>query len=162
MGAPAKKAVDDLVDFCKNTVQQSQQSCSDCKDGFYYPFVGPREPCQTCQGVLPSGDILLDFRTEVLNRLSVLEIPGVTIAPATQNRDNTHTLEGSLTDLQLHGLIPSPALFAENFCDGMKAELINHVAGCRNIKLQFDYSTLEINYNAGCTYMKMEFYLELL
>lgn len=23
-------------------------SCPDCKDGFYYPFAGLREPCQTC------------------------------------------------------------------------------------------------------------------
>lgn len=23
-------------------------SCPDCKDGFYYPLIGPREPCQTC------------------------------------------------------------------------------------------------------------------
>lgn len=23
--------------------------CPDCKDGFYYPLVGPPEPCQTCQ-----------------------------------------------------------------------------------------------------------------
>lgn len=23
--------------------------CKDCKDGFYYPLVGPREPCRTCQ-----------------------------------------------------------------------------------------------------------------
>lgn len=23
-------------------------SCPDCKDGFYYPLMGPREPCQTC------------------------------------------------------------------------------------------------------------------
>lgn len=22
--------------------------CPDCKDGFYIPFVGPKEPCQTC------------------------------------------------------------------------------------------------------------------
>lgn len=22
--------------------------CPDCNDGFYYPFAGPREPCQTC------------------------------------------------------------------------------------------------------------------
>ncbi len=25
-------------------------SCPDCKDGFYYPFVGPKEPCRTCRG----------------------------------------------------------------------------------------------------------------
>jgi len=25
------------------------ESCPDCKDGFYYPFVGPKEPCQTCK-----------------------------------------------------------------------------------------------------------------
>ncbi len=25
-------------------------SCPDCKDGFYYPFVGEPEPCQTCKG----------------------------------------------------------------------------------------------------------------
>lgn len=24
--------------------------CPDCKDGFYYPFVGPKEPCRTCNG----------------------------------------------------------------------------------------------------------------
>lgn len=27
-----------------------QGDCPDCKDGFYYPFVGPREPCDTCNG----------------------------------------------------------------------------------------------------------------
>ncbi len=25
-------------------------SCPDCKDGFYYPFAGPKEPCRTCHG----------------------------------------------------------------------------------------------------------------
>ena len=24
------------------------QTCSDCKDGYYYPLVGPRELCKTC------------------------------------------------------------------------------------------------------------------
>ena len=24
------------------------KSCPDCKDGYYYPFSGPKEPCQTC------------------------------------------------------------------------------------------------------------------
>lgn len=23
--------------------------CPDCKDGFYYPLVGPKEPCPTCK-----------------------------------------------------------------------------------------------------------------
>lgn len=23
--------------------------CPDCKDGYYYPFAGPREDCQTCK-----------------------------------------------------------------------------------------------------------------
>ncbi len=23
--------------------------CPDCKDGFYYPLIGPPEPCLTCQ-----------------------------------------------------------------------------------------------------------------
>lgn len=26
-------------------------NCPDCKDGYYYPFVGPREKCQTCNEV---------------------------------------------------------------------------------------------------------------
>lgn len=26
--------------------------CKDCKDGYYYPLVGPREPCQTCSSTL--------------------------------------------------------------------------------------------------------------
>jgi len=25
------------------------KSCPDCKDGFYYPFAGPKEPCRTCK-----------------------------------------------------------------------------------------------------------------
>ena len=25
------------------------KDCKDCKDGFYYPLIGPREPCQTCK-----------------------------------------------------------------------------------------------------------------
>lgn len=25
------------------------KSCKDCQDGYYYPLVGPRESCQTCQ-----------------------------------------------------------------------------------------------------------------
>lgn len=24
------------------------KTCSDCKDGYYYPLVGEREPCDTC------------------------------------------------------------------------------------------------------------------
>ena len=25
-----------------------KKGCPDCKDGFYYPFAGPKEPCGTC------------------------------------------------------------------------------------------------------------------
>ena len=28
----------------------TEHECPDCKDGFYYPFAGPPEPCQTCKG----------------------------------------------------------------------------------------------------------------
>lgn len=30
-------------------LEQEVVGCPDCKDGFYYPFVGPREPCPTCK-----------------------------------------------------------------------------------------------------------------
>lgn len=30
-----------------------KKGCPDCKDGFYYPLIGPPEPCQTCQTVSP-------------------------------------------------------------------------------------------------------------
>lgn len=145
--------------------EAGQEDCPDCKDGFYYPFVGPREPCQTCQGKKPTADpCFADFNTEVFNRLSGWKIPGVTISRATRNRDNVHTFECRFTDERLKGLAPSPDLFAEDFCDGMKAELINHIGSCTNMKLLFDYSTLIIEYNPStcCTNMLMELYLELL
>lgn len=34
-----------------------QSSCPDCEDGFYTPFVGPREKCQTCNGTTLVDDI---------------------------------------------------------------------------------------------------------
>ncbi len=27
----------------------NRKGCSDCKDGYYYPLIGPPERCQTCQ-----------------------------------------------------------------------------------------------------------------
>ncbi len=28
--------------------------CKDCRDGYYYPLTGPREPCKTCIDLSPS------------------------------------------------------------------------------------------------------------
>ena len=36
--------------------QKSVNGCPDCKDGFYYPLVGPKEPCLTCSSSVPSPD----------------------------------------------------------------------------------------------------------
>lgn len=32
-------------------------SCPDCKDGFYYPLMGPKEPCQTCLPIAIVGEL---------------------------------------------------------------------------------------------------------
>lgn len=26
-----------------------KKKCADCKDSFYYPLIGPKEPCRTCK-----------------------------------------------------------------------------------------------------------------
>jgi len=47
---PAKYASDEIL--TENAVVADlpvKNDCPDCKDGFYYPFVGPPEPCQTCK-----------------------------------------------------------------------------------------------------------------
>lgn len=36
-----------LLDFLAKGAETSQ--CKDCKDGYYYPLLGPREACQTCK-----------------------------------------------------------------------------------------------------------------
>lgn len=33
--------------FYKNGLEVTRY-CKDCKDGYYYPFMGPREACKTC------------------------------------------------------------------------------------------------------------------
>ncbi len=40
-------------------------SCPDCKDGFYYPLVGPPETCRSCGGI--SGDIILEVKRSSAN-----------------------------------------------------------------------------------------------
>ena len=51
-------------------------TCPDCKDGFYYPFAGPREPCQTCTPVAPAKEVAQIFKNAdfVDNRNSADEI----------------------------------------------------------------------------------------
>ncbi len=31
-----------------NLVKEPKDVCLDCKDGYYYPFMGSKEPCKTC------------------------------------------------------------------------------------------------------------------
>lgn len=40
----------DSVDRFGKSIERLKMSCPDCKDGFYYPFTGPRETCRTCDG----------------------------------------------------------------------------------------------------------------
>ncbi len=34
--------------------------CKDCKDGYYYPLIGPREPCRTCTSSAMTGARIID------------------------------------------------------------------------------------------------------
>lgn len=40
-------------------VKVSPSTCTDCKDGFYYPLIGPPEPCQTCKTGLSNDSKLI-------------------------------------------------------------------------------------------------------
>jgi len=64
-------------------------SCPDCKDGFYYPFVGPPEPCQTCTSSTP----LTSIKTHPISLFSIIGGVGV------RHRDNL------LGSLKMIGLI---------------------------------------------------------
>lgn len=47
----ANKVLGALDDDSRNQLldKMFKGSCPDCKDGFYYPFAGPKEPCRTCK-----------------------------------------------------------------------------------------------------------------
>lgn len=58
--------------------------CKDCKDGYYYPFNGPREQCQTCKAKPKSVTASQDLDAFVQNvvslfceKLSILLFPQV-------------------------------------------------------------------------------------
>ena len=40
--------------------------CSDCKDGYYYPLMTAREPCQTCEGTQEVSSYALKVDSEAL------------------------------------------------------------------------------------------------
>ena len=37
----------------------SPKSCPDCKDGFYYPLIGPKEPCPTCSSLSNDSKLIM-------------------------------------------------------------------------------------------------------
>lgn len=39
-----------------------KKGCLDCKDGFYYPLVGPREPCSTCSGLSNDSKLIMHLQ----------------------------------------------------------------------------------------------------
>jgi len=42
----------DSVDRFGKSIERLKMTCPDCKDGFYYPLIGPPETCRTCDGIV--------------------------------------------------------------------------------------------------------------
>ena len=50
--------------------------CPDCKDGFYYPLIGPPEPCLTCQKsiqIQPLGSFSHSFSPDSIYKDRLLD-----------------------------------------------------------------------------------------
>lgn len=39
-----------------------KNKCPDCKDGFYYPLVGPKEPCSTCSNLSNDSKLIMHLQ----------------------------------------------------------------------------------------------------
>lgn len=44
----SKGQMENVLDNYFHGKPELWQTCPDCKDGFYYPLIGKREPCETC------------------------------------------------------------------------------------------------------------------
>ncbi len=43
-------------------VKVSPKTCPDCKDGFYYPLIGSKEPCPTCSGLSNDSKLIMHLQ----------------------------------------------------------------------------------------------------
>ena len=79
---------------------ETNMSCPDCKDGFYYPLIGKPEPCQTCankaikvhnlrnhpdsnirgtHSAIFKNQLQFDFENHLLVRLKDIDLDGIQI-----------------------------------------------------------------------------------
>ena len=59
---------------------ETKNGCPDCKDGFYHPFAGPPEPCQTCKPTDVIQDPCCnDFKNLLLERLKNIDLSPIKV-----------------------------------------------------------------------------------
>lgn len=149
----------------KFLADQGQEDCTDCKDGFYYPFVGPRETCDTCNGTkmvtvgkppalqpATGDDLKDDFGQYVSQMLEPIDLGGICkTSPYTdfftyEERD----LKYCITETDMWGSIKWDGNeFGRRFCEAVKVDILRltPLAITKEVKLHFDFSTLRIEYN---------------
>ena len=53
------------------------EGCPDCTDGFYYPLVGPREPCQTCSHLSSNFETFVQDVTDMFVKYVKVHMPAL-------------------------------------------------------------------------------------
>ena len=144
---------------------QGQDSCPDCKDGFYIPFVGPKETCRTCEGTMkvattekpptlrPStgDDLKDDFGQYVSDNIGFIDLNPFKVEPYTDFIwSEERCLRYVIGDQDLDPAIKwDGPEFGRRFCEAVRVDILRllPLTGVMGVKLHYDHSTLKIGRN---------------
>lgn len=118
-------------------------SCPDCKDGFYYPFVGPPEPCQTCTKSFCLTFPLDDFKNQLMQRLKNIDLSPISIVSGAPSQ-NDWFISQILRDGEKSYIVEN---YVDYFYDAIKIGIITATKNYTQIKLDFSESTILTMYD---------------
>lgn len=136
--------------------EAGQGDCPDCKVGYYTPFVGPREICQTCNGTkkvavaAPATDNLkYDFGRYVSQLLRFINLGTCNVVPYSDIKPHERIdFSYSILDCNLDPKMKwGGSRLARCFYQVLRDDLLSRVVSKKEVKLHFDYSSLKVEQN---------------
>lgn len=115
-------------------------SCPDCKDGFYYPLVGPPEPCQTCARLTFPLD---DFKNQLMLKLENIDLSPISIISGVPSQ-NDWFMSKILLDSEKSYTVEN---YVDYFYGAIKIGIITATKNYTQIKLDFSESTINVIYD---------------
>lgn len=125
------------------TPQVKTKDCPDCKDGFYYPLLGPKEPCKTCCG---GSEITVKSSDEKISDINVMLVTAWNSVPwkthPTISRDYGSSRSGLDSTLTVSETIPANTMI-EIIIDKL-VDKVEEVCNVGNFKSFYQTDPLDI------------------